>query len=98
MAKAAAKTGIMAGLGATDTPVGSGQPAPGDPRAVVLARLVASLGGAPADVLFAELVPGSVGLYRAVVRVPANAVAGNLQLVITQSGVTANVTTLPVGP
>jgi len=53
--------------------------------------------GQAADVVFAGLTPGGVGLYQINFIVPANARAGNLDVDITQAGVKANATKLVVG-
>jgi uncharacterized protein (TIGR03437 family) len=89
---------FLAGMGATDTAVASGQASPGNPPASALAQPQVVLDDRPVDVLFAGLSPGQVGLYSINVRVPADMTAGNRTLQITQNGIAANTTTLPVGP
>lgn len=88
---------FLAGLGATDLTVESGQPSPDNPPASVLAQPLATLGGEQADVISAGLSPGVVGLYSLLFRVPADAPAGDLALQITQNGIPANSATISVG-
>lgn len=87
----------LAGLGATDPSVASGQPAPATPPlAQVTSPVTISVGGQNAKVDFAGLTPGAVGLYQVDFEVPATAPNGNLNVVVTQNSITANSTTLPV--
>ena len=51
----------------------------------------------PAHIQFAGLTPGGIGLYQINFVVPTTATAGSLSLTVSQGGVTANPTTLPVG-
>jgi uncharacterized protein (TIGR03437 family) len=55
-----------------------------------------TLDGAPVTVSYAGLAPGWVGLYQIDFQVPASAQTGNLKLTITQNGVLANDSYLPV--
>jgi uncharacterized protein (TIGR03437 family) len=89
----------LVGLGATNPAVKSGTAAPGvEP----LARLVNAnaatvmVDGENANVAFAGLTPGAVGLYQIDFTVPSDAKTGNLNIVVTQNGVTANTSTIPV--
>ena len=86
----------LAGMGATNPPVASGQPAP-SPPAVVVTQPVVTIGGEKAQVQFAGLTPGSVGLYQINFRVPPDARSGPQPLVVSQNGITSNTTTLMVG-
>ena len=56
-----------------------------------------TLNGNPVDVGFAGLAAGQVGLDRIDLTVPADAVAGNLKLVVTQNGLSSNTVLLTVG-
>lgn len=64
------------GLGATNVDVPAGAPAPTDPLAEVVAPVTVVLGGEPAEVTFAGLVPGYTGLYVVNAKVPATAAIG----------------------
>jgi uncharacterized protein (TIGR03437 family) len=55
-----------------------------------------SIGGANAQVLFAGLSPGSVGLYQIDVVIPAGAGTGNVPVIVTQGTATSNTVTVPV--
>jgi uncharacterized protein (TIGR03437 family) len=54
------------------------------------------VGSQPANISFAGLTPFSVGLYQIDFQVPSNASSGNLNVVVTQNGIAANSTLLPV--
>ncbi len=85
------------GLGATDPEVPSGQPAPGNPLALVTAGVEARIGGQPAAVQFAGLAPGFVGLYQVNVVVPTNLQPGpEVELSLLQNGVPSKTVTLAV--
>lgn len=55
-----------------------------------------SAGYAAAQVYFAGLTPGGVGLYQINCQIPADAATGDLPLVVTHNGVPANSVQLPV--
>lgn len=85
------------GLGATDPPVGTGTATPLSPLSHVTTQVVATVGGRPATVEFAGLVPRFVGLYQVNVRVPAGVAPGNaVPLVLSQNGVAGNTVTMAV--
>jgi len=85
------------GMGATNPAVATGAVAPGPPQlANVTVAPQVSIGNANAQVLFAGLSPGSVGLYQMDVQIPTGTVAGNVPLVVTQGGVVSNTVTVPV--
>jgi uncharacterized protein (TIGR03437 family) len=85
------------GLGATNPVVASGQPAPGDPPALVATAVEARVGGQPAAVQFAGLAPGFVGLYQVNVVVPVNIEPGPaVELSLVQNGVPSNPVTVAV--
>ena len=86
------------GLGATNPSVTSGNAAPGaEPLARAVVVPSATVGGQPAPIQFAGLVPGFVGLYQVNVQIPAGVSAGPaIQLVLTQNGVASNTVTLAI--
>jgi len=86
------------GLGATEPPVPSGQPAPGaEPLAQVTMPVYARIAGKPAVVQFAGLAPGFVGLHQVNVQIPAGvAPSGAAELVFIQDGNMSNTVTLAV--
>jgi uncharacterized protein (TIGR03437 family) len=86
------------GLGATNPSVASGMPAPSSqPLAQVTNNPTVTVGSQPATVAFAGLTPGFVGLYQINFQVPPSAASGELEVDVTQNGVAANPTLLPVG-
>lgn len=90
----------LVGMGATNPPVASGQPAPGlqsgDTLAQAVVQPVVEVNNQTAQILFAGLTPGAIGLYQIDFVVPSGVPAGNLSLTVSQGGVSANATTLPV--
>lgn len=84
------------GLGAVDTPPGSGQAAPSNPLARTLAAPAVTVGGRDALVLFAGLAPGFAGLYQVQFRVPKDAPVGLPDLVIAIEGAASNPAKLAV--
>jgi uncharacterized protein (TIGR03437 family) len=86
----------LIGMGPVDQPVASGAASPSSPLAMVTAAPVVTMGGTRAEVVFAGMTPGGVGLYQLVVKVPDSVSPGDLPLVLTQEGVAANTVTLPV--
>jgi uncharacterized protein (TIGR03437 family) len=85
----------LAGMGATDNPVGDGAGSPGTPLAHPTLAPSLTIGGAPVPVLFAGLTPGLVGLYQINFQIPANA-GGTLELEVSQGGIVSNSTIIPV--
>jgi uncharacterized protein (TIGR03437 family) len=86
------------GLGATIPPVLSGQPAPSQPPLALVATPVAvQIGGLAAQVFYAGLTPGFVGLYQVNAPIPAGVTPGSsVSLVIVQGGVSSNTVTIAV--
>jgi large repetitive protein len=85
----------LAGMGATNPAVTSGQPTPGQ-LVPANAQPTVTLDGQHVDVGYAGLTPGGVGLYQINLTVPSAAKSGNLDLIVIQSGMSANTTKLPV--
>jgi uncharacterized protein (TIGR03437 family) len=86
----------LAGLGATDTPVADGAGSPASPLAHPVLPPVLTLNGVGQPYQFVGLTPGIVGLYQINFQVPANTANGDMQLVVSQSGVASNSVILPV--
>jgi uncharacterized protein (TIGR03437 family) len=55
-----------------------------------------TVGGQQADIVFAALMPGAVGLYQIELTVPAGLTSGDQPVVVTQGGVAANIAVLAV--
>lgn len=76
------------GLGQVNPTVPTGQRAPSSPLSMSTLPITASIGGQPAQVLYAGLTPGLVGLFQLNIAVPANASTGAIiPLTITINGV-----------
>ena len=92
----------LVGMGITTPAVKSGVVSPGlnpgDVLANALIQPVVQVGTQPAQVLFAGLTPGFVGLYQIDFVVPASASTGTSNVTVTQGSTAANTTTLLVGP
>lgn len=84
------------GMGATNPPVPTGGVAPGSPLSHVAIAPKVTVGTADAQVIFAGLSPGSVGLYQIDVMIPSGAGTGNVPLVVSQNGVSSNTVTVPI--
>ncbi len=75
-------TVYMSGQGAVNPPVATGAGSPGDPLARPVLPVTATIGGQAADVLFAGLTPGGVGLFQVNLRIPSLA-PGDYPLIVT---------------
>ena len=86
------------GLGAVDQTVLPGFPAPGaEPLARTIAPVAVSVGGLPAQVLYAGLAPGFVGLYQINFLIPSGVAPGDaVPLVISTAGATSTPGTLAI--
>ena len=86
----------LVGMGASDPPVSSGAAAPSDPLATTVIQPMVTGGGPQADIVFAALMPGAVGLYQIELTVPAGLPSGDQPVVVAQGGVIANIAVLAV--
>jgi uncharacterized protein (TIGR03437 family) len=86
----------LVGMGATNPSVASGTASPTMPLGKVTAQPNVTVDSQPATVAFAGLTPGFVGLYQINFQVPKGAKSGELVVTVTQNGVAANPTLLPV--
>lgn len=85
------------GLGGLDFPPRTGEPAPSHPVARTVDTPEVTIGGAPAEVLFSGLTPGTLGLYQINARIGATAQTGvSVPLVVRIGGRTANTVTIAV--
>jgi len=74
-------TVYLSGEGAVNPAVVSGAASP-NPAALPMLPVTAAIGGQPADVLFAGLAPGGVGLFQVNLRIPTLA-SGDYPLIVT---------------
>lgn len=86
----------LVGLGATNPSVASGAATPPSPLHYATITPVVTVGSEPSTVSFAGLSPYFVGLYQVNFQVPTGASSGELVVTVSQNGVAANPTLLPV--
>ncbi len=87
----------LAGMGATNPAVASGQPSPSmEPLGRVTIAPMVMVDSQNAAVQFAGLTPGAVGLYQIDFTVPLDSASGMLDLVVMQGEVSSNTTKLLV--
>ncbi|HWQ53656.1 MAG TPA: PQQ-dependent sugar dehydrogenase [Bryobacteraceae bacterium] len=84
------------GLGAVTNPPATGAASPRDPSAVAAITPRVTVGGVPADVLFAGLAPDFVGLFQINIRMPAGAPSGNAALAVETGGAASPTRNVPV--
>jgi uncharacterized protein (TIGR03437 family) len=77
------------GLGPVDRLPRSGHPAPAQPLSVMRVSPVISVGGRPAQVLFAGLAPQLVGLYQVNITIPSDLPTGRQRLSLSVNGIAA---------
>ena len=86
----------LVGMGDTNPPVATSNPSPGaEPLARITLPVTVTIGGRTASQIYAGLTPFAVGLYQITLTVPSG-ISGDMPVVITQNGVEANATVLPV--
>ncbi|MCY4588702.1 MAG: hypothetical protein OXB98_21985 [Bryobacterales bacterium] len=81
---------FCAGLGAVEPTVGTGQPAPLNPRAETVLTVEAEIDGRSANVLFSGLAPGFSGLYQVNIKLPTDLAPGRYTLVMRAAGFISN--------
>jgi uncharacterized protein (TIGR03437 family) len=87
------------GLGDVSNRPGLGSPSPSNPLASTLVKPTVTIGGVNANVSFAGLAPGFVGLYQVNAQVPDTAPGGGaVDLVLTIGGVKSNTATIAIEP
>ncbi|MCZ2151656.1 MAG: hypothetical protein LC126_28260 [Bryobacterales bacterium] len=85
------------GLGRVEFPPRPGEPPPPDPPIRTVDTPEVSIGGAPAEVSFSGLAPGSVGLYQINAKIAAAAQTGNaVPLTVSIGGKTSNTVAIAV--
>jgi|GEM_PF-2175458 len=84
------------GLGAVDNPVPAGQSTPSSPLSQTIAEVAATVGGQVAQVAFAGLTPGFVGLYQVNLVVP-QLDPGDHEIIITAGANASNGALMAVG-
>jgi uncharacterized protein (TIGR03437 family) len=89
-------TAYLTGQGSLDLPIASGAAAPDDPLVRASAATSATIGKESADVLFAGMAPGMVGVYQVNVRVPQLA-AGSYPLAVAIGASASNSALITVG-
>src|SRR5262249_8196825 len=85
----------LTGLGPVDNAVATCAPASAAPLSQTTNRVTATIGGRPAQVLFAGLAPGYAGVYQVNLIVPQLS-AGDYQLQISVGGSASNTGTISV--
>lgn len=88
----------LTGSGPVNPPVANGAAAPLSPLAQVTSSYSATIGGAPAKVVFAGLTPGFVGLLQMNIVVPTGLAKGDYPLAVTIAGEPSNSVTVSVTP
>ncbi len=86
----------LVGMGATTPSIPSGTPAPSGSFATVANQPTVTINNETADISFAGLTPGAVGLYQINVNLPQDTPSGSTSITVTQNGVASNTITIPV--
>jgi uncharacterized protein (TIGR03437 family) len=88
----------LTGAGAVSNQPADGAAAGSDPLSTVTSTVTATIGGQAADVSFAGLAPGFVGLWQLNITVPSGVAKGDLPLTVTAGGQTSNSANVSVTP
>jgi len=88
----------LTGAGAVSNQPADGAAAGSNPISDVTSTVTATIGGQTADVSFAGLAPGFVGLWQVNVVVPAGVALGDLPLTVSVGGQTSNSANVSVTP
>jgi adhesin/invasin len=89
----------LTGAGAVSPPVADGAAASSSPvSAVASGSVTATIGSQSAEVSFAGLAPGFVGLWQVNIVVPAGITAGDLPMTVSVAGQTSNSAKVSVTP
>lgn len=80
----------LTGAGAVNNQPADGAAASSSPLSQVSSTVTATIGGKPAQVSFAGLAPGFVGLWQANIVVPSGLSKGDLPLIVTAGGQSSN--------
>jgi uncharacterized protein (TIGR03437 family) len=86
----------LTGIGAVSPAIASGTPTPASPFFNSLLGCSATIGGATAQVIFAGMTPGYVGLAQANILVPSGLKSGPNPLVVTCNGQASNAAAINV--
>jgi uncharacterized protein (TIGR03437 family) len=86
----------LTGQGPLDLPVPSGSAASSDPLIGTAARVTAMIGGQNAEVTFAGMAPGMVGVFQVNLRIPVFA-PGDYRLAVGVGGAMSNAALISVG-
>jgi adhesin/invasin len=88
----------LTGSGPVSAAVPDGADAPSDPLVRSTAPVTAKIGSASAEVSFAGLAPGFVGLAQVNIVIPSGLAKGDYPLTVTIDGQTSNAATISVTP
>jgi uncharacterized protein (TIGR03437 family) len=90
-------TMYCSGLGPVTNAPWDGAPPSGGSLSYLQSSVTVTIGGQPANVLFAGLAPGFVGLYQVNLEIPAGVAPGNaIPVIITAAGINSNAATIAV--
>ena len=85
------------GLGAVDSSIPAGSPAPSSPLARTISPVTVTVGGTNATVLFSGLTPSTVGLYQINALVPEGVAPGSaVELVLSSAGRSSGAVTVAI--